>query len=137
MREAGLIVLMHAGFDIAYPRDRVADPARIAAVARRIPGLRLVAAHLGGWEDWDEVRRHLLGLPVWLDVSFSLHCMSREAARALILEHRPGYVLFGSDSPWFDQAGTIALIEGLGLDDAARTGILYDNARRLLDAAHA
>lgn len=67
--EARLVILLHGGFDIAFPRDRVADPVRICRVLARFPGLRLIAAHLGAWADWDEVERHLLGRDVYLDIS--------------------------------------------------------------------
>ncbi|MDX9835209.1 MAG: amidohydrolase family protein, partial [Desulfobulbus sp.] len=62
--DTGIILVIHAGYDIAYPRVRKADPGRIRAVCRRFPGLKLVATHLGGWDEWEEVETLLVGEPV-------------------------------------------------------------------------
>ena len=133
-QECGLIVLCHTGFDIAYPRDRKCDPVRIARVAGLFPKLALVASHLGAWEDWDEVRKHLLGKPVYMETSFSIPYMGRPAAKALIEGHLPEYVLFGTDSPWADQKAGIAEIRSLRLTAELERRILCENARRLLDS---
>lgn len=130
--ESGLVLLLHAGFDIAYERRRCCDPRRTANLARRHPSLKLVAAHLGGWQDWDEVRRHLLGGPVTLDLSTSLEFLPPTEARDLILAHPLENVVFGTDSPWCDQAQTLRLFEALDLPDDRRRAILHDNAARLL-----
>jgi len=127
-----LIVLCHAGFDIAFPRDRIADPVRTAAVLDRIPGLKFVAAHVGAWEDWDEVEKHLIGKPVYMDVSYSLHLMDRDYARRLLMAHPMEYILFGTDAPWADPAEVIAQVQALELGEARETALLYGNGARLL-----
>ncbi len=129
----GLIVLMHTGFDMAYPRDRIADPKRVDSVLRRFPGLKFIASHFGAWEDWDEVEKYLIGGKAYLDTSCSIPFLGAERAREMI--HRHGYdrVLFGSDSPWADQNSDVEMIRGLGLDDASTAGILGGNAAELLN----
>lgn len=127
----GLVILMHAGFDMAYPRLRRADPIRIAMVAAHLPKLKLVAAHLGAWEDWDEVRRHLIGRKVHLDTSHVLAFMSKQEARELILAHSPDYVLFGSDSPWEDQSTALHRLAALDLPEPVHRAILGANAIKL------
>jgi predicted TIM-barrel fold metal-dependent hydrolase len=133
-QECGLIVLCHTGFDIAYPRDRKCDPARTARVIELFPKLALVTSHLGAWEDWDEVRKYLLGKPVYMETSFSIPYLGRPAAKALIEAHPPEYLLFGTDSPWADQKAGIAEIRSLRLPAELEERILYENARRLLDS---
>lgn len=129
---AGLILLMHTGFDIAFPRDRIADPARILRVLERHPDLRLIASHFGAWEDWDEVERLLLGKPVYMDVSYSLPFLDPDRARSFILSHPTDLVLFGSDSPWTDQRQAVESIRALDLPNDVREALFFANAKRLL-----
>mgnify|MGYP003808282709 CR=1 FL=1 len=95
----GLLVVCHTGFDIAFARVRKGDPERIRRVLDFFPGLKFVTTHMGAWEDWDEVRRFLLGRPVLMETSFSLEEMGATAMREMLMGHPKEYVLFGSDSP--------------------------------------
>jgi predicted TIM-barrel fold metal-dependent hydrolase len=52
--------------------------------------------------------------------------------RALISEHGPERVLFGSDWPMASQADELAVVRGLGLTEDQVAGILGGNAERLL-----
>lgn len=128
----GLILLLHAGFDLAFPRDRVADPERIASLIDRRPGLRIIAAHLGGWEDWDEVERLLLGRKIYFDTSYSFQFLDRDRTRRLLTSHPCEYLLFGTDSPWGGQAEEIEAIRNLGLPPDTEAAVLGGNAERLL-----
>jgi predicted TIM-barrel fold metal-dependent hydrolase len=131
--DTGLILLSHTGYDIAYPaREQNATPERTARVLARFPGIRFVAAHFGGWEDWEDVRRHLLGRPVWLETSFIADRRDPEYARRMFLDHDPDYLLFGTDSPWVGQKETLAGVRALGLPDELMTKLLETNAERLL-----
>ncbi len=129
---AGLIVLMHTGFDIAFPRDRVADPVRTLRALERHPVLRLIASHFGAWEDWDEVERVLLGKPVYMDVSYSLPLLEPDRARSFIMSHPRDRVLFGSDSPWADQTKAVEAIRALNLPEDVEQALFFANGARLL-----
>jgi len=129
----GLVLLCHTGFDVAFPRVPRADPRRIAAVMGRFPDLTFVAPHLGSWEDWEAVEAHLLGTPVYLDTSYSLHMMTPERARALLRRHPAERVLFGTDSPWRDQTEALAEIRRLEMGPDWERAVLEQNADRLLD----
>ena len=133
MEETGLFCVAHTGFDTAYPFVRRADPPRVVKVLRRFPRLKFVATHLGAWKDWDLVVRHLVGENLWVDTSFSLDFMSADLARQLIRSFPPERLLFGSDSPWGDQAKALAQLRGLGLEPALEEAILSGNARKLLE----
>ncbi|HFQ89127.1 MAG TPA: amidohydrolase [Desulfobulbus sp.] len=128
----GLLLVVHTGLDIGFPPDDRAAPQRILNLARRLPTLRLVTTHLGGWNMWDEVRRTLTGLPVYMELSFSLDFLDQIRLRDMIESHPPGYVLFGSDSPWADQATTLKMLGRLGLDEELYRGIVRENALGLL-----
>jgi uncharacterized protein len=129
--QLGLVLLMHAGFDIGFPRTRIAEPARIARVAARFPGLKLVCAHFGGWCDWSEVERWLLGRPIALDVATCFHYMRPGQLGDFLLRHPADCILFGSDSPWEDQAEAIEVLRGVCPRDRLQA-ILRGNAERLL-----
>jgi predicted TIM-barrel fold metal-dependent hydrolase len=130
--EAGLILLCHTGYDIAYPRVRKCEPARIRTVADRVPELKLVTSHIGAWEEWDGVREYMLGRPIYMEVSYSFDWMSAEEARELLLGHPSEYLLFGSDSPWGDQRKQIEQVRALDLGAEREAAIFHGNAERLL-----
>jgi predicted TIM-barrel fold metal-dependent hydrolase len=128
----GLLLVVHTGFDIAFPRDRIADPVKIMGVCKRFPDLKFIATHLGGWYDWEKVEQHLTGKPIYMETSFSLEDLPREKVKAMIGRHPEGYVLFGTDSPWTDQKEAIRLLHSLGLEKEREEMILYRNAAGLL-----
>jgi len=103
-------------------------------VLERFPALRLVTTHLGAWEDWADVREHLLGRSIYMETSFSLFILGREAAREIILAHPEDRVLFGSDSPWEDQSVALEAIRGLGLGAEREARVLRENSRILLES---
>jgi predicted TIM-barrel fold metal-dependent hydrolase len=132
MEALGLVLVSHTGFDFAFERIRRGDPARILKVLEAFPSLKFVATHLGAWEDWDEVRKHLIGKPVWMEISMSLEFLGRDRAREMLLAHPEDRVLFGTDSPWTDQRETLALARALDLGPEREALLLGGNARRLL-----
>ena len=129
--EAGLMVVMHTGFDIAFERIRRCDPAQIVEVCERFPGIRLICTHLGAWQDWDEVRRLLIGKPVYMELSFAVEFLEGRM-RQMMEAHPLEYLFFGSDSPWTGQAETLEAVRGLGLEDELLEAVLGGNARRML-----
>ncbi|MCU0917135.1 MAG: amidohydrolase family protein [Planctomycetes bacterium] len=133
--QRNLLLVMHTGYDIAFPRLRRADPQKLLAIAEAFPELRLVTTHLGAWQQWDEVCRYLLGRRIYMEISFALEELGPEKAREMILAHPEGYLLFGTDSPWTDQAGTLGLLQNLHLPQKKLAPILAQNAQGLLGRA--
>jgi len=131
----GLILVMHTGFDIGFPRERIADPRMVAAVVNRVPELKFVATHFGSWDLWDEVEELLLGREVYVDLSYALHLLPQAKAREMALAHPEEDLLFGTDSPWADQQEVLAQISALGLGAELEEKILGGNAARLLGGA--
>jgi predicted TIM-barrel fold metal-dependent hydrolase len=128
----GLILLAHTGFDMGYPRDRIADAPKIMEVIARFPDLRLVTTHIGGWQDWDCVERHMIGKPVYVEISYALPFMEAERARRLLRAHPPEFLLFGSDSPWGSQEQTLEALLSLELGEDLIRRICFDNAAGLI-----
>lgn len=131
--EAGLPVLVHAGQDPAFPGDMKCEPARLANLLDQAPGAKIIAAHLGGWLDWDAVMEIIAGREgVWIDTAASLPLMEDDTILALIEKHGVGHVVFASDSPWGDPAEDRRRLESLGLDDDTLSSIFFKNAEALL-----
>jgi len=128
----GLLLVMHTGFDIAFPRDRRADPETLLRISKTFSQLRLVTTHLGGWQQWEEVSRHLLGRRIYMEISFAVQDLSRSVAREMLMNHPEEYLLFGTDSPWTDQRETLSLLEGLRLPSSRLDRLLSRNADDLL-----
>ncbi len=132
IQELDLMVVMHTGYDIGYPRIRRANPERILNLLQMVPGLRLITTHLGGWDEWADVRELLTGLPIYMEISFALDFLDQIRLRDLIENHPPEYILFGTDSPWADQATTLKMLAKLGLSDDLYERIVRGNAKALL-----
>ncbi len=132
LAERGLFTVFHTGFDLAYPPDRVCDPVRVRHIIDALPEFKLVATHLGGWRDWENSRKYLIGQPVYIGTSYSLHDMPPAEARAMILDHPMDRILFGTDSPWADQTEELARWEVLNLPADHLAAALGGNAERLL-----
>jgi predicted TIM-barrel fold metal-dependent hydrolase len=132
LEKAGLIALFHAGHDIGFPDSDRAAPRRLLAVHRAFPGLKIVASHLGGFRRWEEVAAHLLGSGIWLDTSYTIGHIPSALLRQILLGHRPDRLLFGTDSPWTDQAEEVARILALDLGAELTAGVLGGAARKLL-----
>jgi uncharacterized protein len=133
----GLIILFHAGYDLAFPTDPHAQPHRIAAAARELPGLGIVASHMGGWRDWGQALEHLAGSDVYLDTSFAIANGEDDAPPALLARllerHSPERILFGTDSPWREHISELAALDAIGLPDDTKRAVLEGNALRLLN----
>ncbi len=127
-----LIIVMHTGFDFAFERTRICDPEKVMKVYEKFPDIKLVTTHLGAWDDWEEVEKHIIGKNIYMEISFSLDFLNKETARRLILGHPKEYIFFGTDSPWTDQGNTLSLLKGLELGSEIENLILRDNALKLL-----
>ena len=147
--DAGLLVLIHAGIDVGFLERTYSDVQKIARALDAVPDGRYILAHMGGWRQWDEAEALFSGRDnVWLDTSFSLgdmtplddgfydtHPLARlSGERFLQMAEAFGTdrLLFGTDSPWEDQAKEIANIRALPLDEAEKAAILGGNAAKLL-----
>jgi hypothetical protein len=132
IRDLGLLAVFHCGFDIAFPHTPLCNPAKIRRLADDLPGFKLVATHFGGWMDWDEAERHVIGRPIWLDTSMTSPSLPPERLRRMALSHPAEYLLFGTDSPWTDESAEIALWRSLDLPPDRLDAFLGGNASRLL-----
>ena len=144
-----MMVVTHAGLDVGLPGAEQAAPEKIRRAVDAVPQATLVLAHMGGWRCWEQVERLLPDTPVLLDTSFSLGVMtpngdgklrtqkelrmlSPASFVGLVRLFGADRVLFGTDSPWSDQAAYLEQFRALPLTDGEKAGILGENAARLL-----
>ncbi|NOY81094.1 MAG: amidohydrolase family protein [Kiritimatiellaeota bacterium] len=131
-RDLGLVVLIHAGADIAFSPPYHTDPERIRAWIEAWPGLTVIAAHFGSWKMWDRVATELIGRPIYLDLSFLFGLCSDTAIKDMIRRHGVERVLFGTDAPWRDPEKEVTRLPALGLTPDELEAICWKNAARLL-----
>ncbi len=130
--QAGMVILFHAGADIAYEEPFHGTPQRLAHIVDTFPDGRIIAAHMGGYRFWTDVERCLIGRHIWLDTSFGLPELGPRRMVTMMRNHGLDRILFGSDAPWSDQATALAGIRSLDLTPAEQAAVLGGNATRLL-----
>ena len=128
----GLILLFHAGYDPFYPPPYRSSPARFANVLDAMRGGVIIAAHMGGSGESEDVLRHLAGRDIYLDTSMGFEYYSHEIFLQIAKQHGTDKLLFATDSPWSAAKTEIEHIKSLPLTDADKEKIFSGNAKRLL-----
>ena len=108
-------------------------PERIANVHRDFPKLKILAAHLGGYQCWDEAEKYLKGDDTLkFDISSSLAFISPGKAIHLIHTYGSENCFFGSDFPMWNHDEELERLLALGLTEEENRMILSENIRRFL-----
>jgi len=132
-RDLGLIVVFHTGLDAAYPDTLRASVPAVKRVAEDFKGLKMVAAHFGGFMHGEEAAEALAGkADIYMDTSCSVGYLAPDLAEKIIKKHGAERILFASDCPWGSPRLHAEFIDGLKLSDREKELIFYGNAMRLL-----
>lgn len=129
--EGRLPVLIHTG-DSRYQWSK---PARLVKVLEAFPRLDVIAAHFGGWSEWDSAVSVLGGHRygnLWTDCSSSLYAMSPEHAKRLIDAYGADRVLFGTDYPMWTASEELKRFSEIALTERECEMIFHENAEKLL-----
>ena len=127
-----LIILHHAGFDIAFPPPFKSSPQQFAGIAEAMRGGVIIAAHFGGHLQWDDVEKYLAGSDIYLDTSMGFEYFQEEQFLRIKEKHGADKILFASDSPWSDAGSEIELLKALPISGQEQAAILGGNAKRIL-----
>ncbi|MCR5625956.1 MAG: amidohydrolase family protein [Lachnospiraceae bacterium] len=143
-----LIVLTHAGLDVGYPGAVRCSPKMCREVIDKIGDFKFILAHMGGWENWDEVPETFADTNAYIDTAFStedleplsdgywdgkdISMLGRKDVKAFVKAFGSDRILFGSDSPWTKQSRSIEFLRECGLDKEDLDKILGGNAKKLL-----
>lgn len=147
--ELGLIVVIHAGDDPAFPGQVRCSPEMTRRALKQVEGLTFVAAHMGGLWNWDRVAGELGDMGIYVDTSNALGSMEDNGDRFytdqqlkllnveqfcdLVRALGSQRVLYGSDSPWDRQIDSIRRIKSLPLTGTEKDDIFFRNACKLLN----
>ncbi len=133
-KDLGIIV--HAGEDVGLPRPIHCTPDMVLNLWKHIQPEKLILAHMGGWRLWDEVEEKLVGLPLYLDTAVVLNrkfpvTMSEEQFLRMVRNHGAQRILYGTDSPWYEQSQALKDFTDTHLEEQEKRLILGENANRL------
>ena len=128
-----LPVTFHAGLDCISPDLIHCPPERSKKVHLKHKNMKMILAHLGANEQWQEVYDNLAGLDgeIYFDTSLSTNC-ENSLMEKIINKHGSDRILFASDCPWESSKKIIEKILSLKISDDAKEKILGKNAQRLL-----
>ena len=104
-----------------------AAPERIANIVRRLPKLKVIALHLGGFYMLDEAERALMGHEnVLVDTTWppSIRELTADTLTAIIGKHGAHKVCFGTDYPLVDMGSESEFLASLPLTSDQVDGIL-------------
>lgn len=122
-----LPILFHAGDG----RYRFSHPRQIAEVHRNFPELTIIAAHFGGYSEWEEAEKELYGLPILFDTSSSLAFLDPADAARRIRKAGVEKFMFGCDFPMWKHNEEFKRFMALPLTDSEKEAILHGNAERV------
>lgn len=147
--ELGLVTVMHAGREIAFPDQVRCSPETTSRALAQLGSIPIVLAHMGGWKNWERVAEYLGPTGCYIDTSFSLGSvaalddghyepedlplLTESAFCDLVHTFGSKRVLFGTDSPWADQKTEIEKLQALPLTESEKEDIFCRNAQQLLN----
>ena len=144
--ELDLVAVTHAGTDFGFPGQIKCTTKMILSALHQVGPVKLLLAHMGGYGNWEEAEELAEWDSVYLDTAFTLgekknrtggfpnspELLTAGRFMEIVSLFGKERILFGSDSPWFDQSEALALINGLPLTAAAKERIFCLNTLALL-----
>lgn len=130
--ELGMIISVHAGKDPLCPENVHCTPQMAAELIDEVAPDKLVLAHLGGNQQWDEVERYLVGRDVYLDTAVIFDYIEQEQFLRILRNHGSDRILFATDSPWAGQKRFVEVMKSMPVTEDERESVLGRNAGKLL-----
>lgn len=128
MRAENLFLVAHVG-DFRFGWSA---PRRMARLAKLFPEMRFIAAHFGGWSQWESARQCLVLPNVYVDTSSTMGFGGWEAARNGFAIFDPTHIFFGSDYPMWDPGKELKRLLSLGLSEKILPLVLGENFESFL-----
>lgn len=123
-----LPLLVHAG----DKRFQYSNPHRIARMMDKFPEMTVIAAHMGGYSEWDEAEEMLAGRKnLYVDTSSTLFLLDDERMMRAINAFGVEKVMFASDYPMWNPGDELKHVRKLGLSEADLEKVLSGTARKL------
>ena len=129
IQSTGLPILMHMG----DPRTTRSHPRRLANVLKEFPHLRVIAAHLGGYERWDAALEYLQPSDrLRFDTSSSSAFLPPEKFMEHFRRFGTDHYFFGVDFPMWSHKNEIHFIMNLNLSSLEKKAIFSENFKNWL-----
>lgn len=123
-----LPILFHTGDS----RFNFSSPGRMAKVAEEFPDLICIAAHFGGWSEWNQVGVYKGLGNVYVDTSSTLAFISPDEAKRFIDYFGAEWFLFGVDFPMWNASEELERFMKVDISLEEREMILWKNASALI-----
>lgn len=123
--KAKVPILFHTG----DKRYNFSSPLSLASAMNKVPDMVCIAAHFGGYSEWDKVVPALNRDNVYFDTSSTLFEMPPEKAKEMIEILGEDKFFFATDFPMWDHIGELARFNKIDLTEAQREKIFSLNAK--------
>ncbi len=123
LSDLDMFVLTHAG-DYRYGYSH---PKRIAKIAKLFPKLNIIAAHFGGWSQWDIAFKELVLPNVYFDTSSTMGFAGLEVAKKAFKIYDNSHIFFASDFPMWDHKKELENLQNLDISDDVLENVLGKN----------
>lgn len=123
LSDLNMFVLTHAG-DYRY---NYSNPHQIKNIAQNFPKLKIIAAHFGGWSQWDTAVDVLNLENVYFDTSSTFSFTDINVVKKAFKKYDNTHIFFATDFPMGDHIEELRNIEKLNLDDKTFENVLYNN----------
>ena len=123
-----LPLLVHAG----DKRYQFSNPHRIAHAMDCFPEMKVIAAHMGGYSEWDEAAKVLAGRKnIYVDTSSTMFELDDARMMRAIRDFGVENVMFASDYPMWSPKAELDHVRNLGLTEAELERVLWGTAAEL------
>jgi predicted TIM-barrel fold metal-dependent hydrolase len=127
-----MITVFHAGMDNGFLNNERASAIRLKEVLKVLKS-PAVFAHMGGYMEWLQAEKHLVGTEAYFDTSFCFSRIPLPIMNRMVKSHGCDKILFGSDTPWSTAQMERRLIDVLDICESDKENILHRNAKKLLE----
>lgn len=127
MGDFGMPILVHTG----DKRHDFSHPEYMIEVAKDFPHLTFIAAHFGGWSEWEQAMKYKGLKNVMFDTSSSLAFLDSHIAKVVILGLGVEKFLYGTDFPMWSYETEIQRVLDLDLGEKNNELIFRKNAEKL------
>ena len=125
---------IHIG-DKTTPDKNPSCPYKLASILRQFPGIRVIAAHFGGYRMWSHALDVFSGNNfenLWFDTSSTTPFATPELAHKLLRTFPRERILFGTDWPLYDPVEELQRLQSLGGLSDSEMEVIMSNASALL-----
>ena len=125
---------IHIG-DKTSPDKNPSCPYKLASILRQFPGIRVIAAHFGGYRMWNYALEVFSGNNfenLWFDTSSTTPFATPELAHKLLGAFPRERILFGTDWPLYDPVEELQRLQTLGGLRDSEMEVIMSNASALL-----